>query len=38
MAAQFNKVRDLNLAKKYDEASKLEDELSAAYMEGRVRG
>lgn len=38
MQQLFNKVRDLNRANKYDEAAKLEDELSAAYVEGRVRG
>lgn len=33
----FNKVRDLNIAGKYDEAAKLEQELSTAYLENRVR-
>lgn len=32
----FLKVKDLNIAHKYDEASKLEAEIDAAYMEGRV--
>jgi len=32
----FLKVKDLNVAHKYDEASKLEAEIDAAYMEGRV--
>jgi len=38
MGYLFNRVRDMNVAKKYDEASKLETELSEAYMQGRVRG
>tara|TARA_R110000868_G_scaffold57972_4_gene178842 strand:- start:2811 stop:3755 length:945 start_codon:yes stop_codon:yes gene_type:complete len=38
MGHLFNRVRDMNVAKKYDEASKLETELSEAYMQGRVRG
>jgi hypothetical protein len=33
----FNKVRDLNVAGKYEEANQLENELSLAYMQGRVR-
>lgn len=33
----FNKVRELNVSGKYEEASRLENELSAAYMQGRVR-
>jgi hypothetical protein len=37
-ARLFHKVRELNLKGKYDEASQLEAELSAAYVEGRVRG
>ena len=37
MQQEFNKVRDLNRANKYEEAAKLEDVLSRAYMEGRVR-
>lgn len=32
----FLKVKDLNIAHKYDEAKKLEAEIDAAYMEGRV--
>ncbi len=32
----FLKVKDLNVANKYDEAKKLEAEIDAAYMEGRV--
>lgn len=38
MVAQFNRVRVLNVGGKYDEASKLEAELSDAYIQGRVRG
>lgn len=38
IAAQFNKVRQLNIQGKYEEAAKLELELSNAYVEGRVRG
>lgn len=34
----FLKVKDLNVAHKYDEANKLEAEIDAAYMEGRVTG
>ena len=34
----FLKVKDLNVAHKYDEAQKLEAEIDAAYMEGRVVG
>jgi hypothetical protein len=34
----FDKVRTMNMAGKYDEANKLEAELSSAYMQGRVRG
>jgi uncharacterized coiled-coil protein SlyX len=33
----WNKTRNLNTSGKYDEAAKLEAELTAAYMEGRVR-
>lgn len=33
----FDKVRNLSIAHKYDEANKLEAELTAAYVEGRVR-
>lgn len=33
----FIKVRDLNIAQKYDQAAKLEAEINAAYVEGRVR-
>lgn len=32
----FLKIKDLNIAHKYDEAKKLEAEIDAAYMEGRV--
>jgi hypothetical protein len=32
----FLKVKDLNIAHKYDDAKKLEAEIDAAYMEGRV--
>lgn len=32
----FLKVKDLNVAQKYEEAQKLEAEIDAAYMEGRV--
>lgn len=32
----FNKVRDLNIKGKYDEAAKLEAEITAAFAEGRV--
>ena len=32
----FLKVKDLNISHKYDEAQKLEAEIDAAYMEGRV--
>jgi uncharacterized protein YukE len=32
----FLKVKDLNVAHKFDEANKLEAEIDAAYMEGRV--
>lgn len=32
----FLKVKELNVAHKYDEANKLEAEIDAAYMEGRV--
>ena len=35
---QFNKVSELNRRGKYDEANKLEAELTNAYMHGRVRG
>lgn len=38
MVAQFSKVRALNVSGKYDEASKLEAELSDAYVQNRVRG
>jgi hypothetical protein len=38
MNTQFNTVRQLNIAGKYEEAAKLEAELSEAYMQGRVRG
>lgn len=38
MVNQFSKVRTLNVAGKYDEAAKLEAELSDAYIQGRVRG
>jgi hypothetical protein len=38
MNKQFNTVRQLNIAGKYEEAAKLEAELSEAYMQGRVRG
>ena len=38
MVKLFNQVRVLNVAGKQDEASKLEAELSDAYMQGRVRG
>jgi hypothetical protein len=38
MNAQFGRVRQLNISGKYEEASKLEAELSEAYMQGRVRG
>lgn len=38
VTAGFNRVRQLNISGKYDEASKLEAELSEAYMTGRVRG
>jgi hypothetical protein len=38
MTMEFDKVRDLNVSGKYDEAAKLENELSEAYMQGRVRG
>lgn len=34
----FNRIRQMNTAGKYDEANKLEAELTLAYMEGRVRG
>jgi len=34
----FDDVRRMNIAGKYDEAAKLEAELSDAYMQGRVRG
>ena len=33
----WNKIRTLNTSGKYDEAEKLEAELTVAYMEGRVR-
>ncbi len=33
----WNKIRTLNTRGKYDDAAKLEAELTAAYMEGRVR-
>ena len=38
MNQQFNAVRQLNIAGKYEEAAKLEADLSEAYMQGRVRG
>lgn len=38
MVGLFNKVRVLNVGGKYDEAAKLEAELSEAYMQNRVRG
>ena len=38
MTMEFDKVRELNVSGKYDEAAKLENELSEAYMQGRVRG
>lgn len=38
MVREFDRVRTLNVAGKLDEASKLEAELSNAYMQGRVRG
>lgn len=34
----FLKVKDLNVAHKFDDAQKLEAEIDAAYMEGRVTG
>lgn len=37
MTRLFAKVRDLNIQGKYDEAQKLEAELSLAYVQGRVR-
>jgi hypothetical protein len=37
MDKAWNKTRNLNTSGKYDEAAKLEAELTAAYMEGRVR-
>lgn len=37
ISAGFLKVSKLNSQQKYDEAAKLEAELSAAYVEGRVR-
>jgi hypothetical protein len=36
-SALFDKVRKLNINGKYEEAARLEAELTAAYMEGRVR-
>ena len=33
----WSKIRSLNTATKYDEASKLEAEITSAYLEGRVR-
>lgn len=38
MTREFNKVKELNLVGKYEDAAKLENELSEAYMQGRVRG
>jgi vacuolar-type H+-ATPase subunit I/STV1 len=38
MNSLFGKVRQMNIAGKYEEAAKLEAELSEAYMQGRVRG
>lgn len=38
MEVGFTQVRKLNTAGKYEEAAKLEAELSLAYMENRVRG
>ena len=37
-SAGFTQVRKLNAVGKYDEATKLEAELSDAYIQGRVRG
>ena len=38
MVSLFSQVRGMNVAGKYDEAAKLEAELSDAYVQGRVRG
>jgi hypothetical protein len=38
MSRLFDKVAQLNRAQKYDEARKLEADLSEAYVQGRVRG
>lgn len=35
--ALWDRVRDMSMRQQYDEAAKLEAELSAAYVEGRVR-
>lgn len=37
IAAAWNKIRTLNTRNQYDEATKLEAEITAAYLEGRVR-
>ena len=34
----FLKVKDLNVSQKFEDARKLEAEIDAAYMEGRVTG
>jgi len=37
IAAAWNKIRTLNTRHKYDEATKLEADITTAYLEGRVR-
>jgi len=37
IAAAWNRIRNLNTRHQYDEATKLEAEITAAYLEGRVR-
>jgi hypothetical protein len=37
ISAAWNKIRTLNTRHKYDEATKLEADITTAYLEGRVR-